>query len=243
MFENKVLIALITGILSSLLAIGIYECFKKIYRKLDERKLKAIIGLKNKKSYLIAPIYPNNRGEKRIKYKNAYAFGHILELNYRIERDPQIIPADNMPEFDEISDIVSLGKKSNSYTAQIISDYDIDFNTTSKDEVNEFEKPIGRDKFTGFKIGGETYAANDKTEPAVIIKLTEDEINESRTILLIIGYSAQGTAAAAYYLKKEYRKIYKSFKDKKFYILINASRRESYKIYKKDFIDLTDNLK
>jgi hypothetical protein len=236
--------SLLIGISASLIAILIYELYKLILRRVNKYKLKSILGLENELNYLLAPIYPDKEGEKRIKYRNAYSFGHILELAYRIGKEPQIIPHDGLSEFSDTSDIIAVGgPKSNTYVKRIIKDYEIDFKITYKDEINEFEQPIGPKVYTGFKIGEEIFPASEQKEPAIIIKLTEKEIGEKRTIFLLFGYSAQGTASAAYYSNKEYKRLYKAFKKNKFYILINVSRRESYKVYKNKYIDLTKHLK
>lgn len=236
--------SLLIGISASLIAILIFEYYKFIVKRVNKYKLKSILGLENELCYVLAPIYPDKGGKKRIKYKNAYAFGHILELTYRIRKEPQIIPHDGLNEFTDISDIIALGgPKSNSYVGKIINEYNIQFKTTNKAEINKFKQPIGPNIYTGFKIGEEVFPASEIEEPAIIIKLTEKEIGENRTIFLIFGYSAQGTASAAYYLSKEYKRLYKAFKKNKFYILINISRRESYKVYKREYVDLTKYLK
>ena len=69
--------------------------------------------------------------------------------------------------------------------------------------------------------------------------MTKNKINQNRTIHILFGKTAIGTAASAYYLSENYEKIYKKFKDKDYFIMIKGNPSHGYKSFNGEFIDRT----
>jgi hypothetical protein len=231
---------LLQGIIASLLAVIIWEICRFFINYIDKFRLKAVLGVKNRNCLIITNIRHRNTDEELVHYKNSYALGHIIEIVNKIKKISQVIPYHKLSEFNEVSDVISIGGPlSNDYTKKILTDYRIEYNTTKQNEINKYSTPIANEIVTGFKIKGNDYPAEDHREPALILKLTDKETSQDRSIVLIMGLTPQATAAASYFLSKEYKSLYRKYKSKMFYILIYNSSRESYKVYEKKFIDLT----
>jgi hypothetical protein len=221
--------SILYNVIGGLLTVVITELFRRYYYKRKQHQFKTVFGLdKNRECFIYIPIYPDKPEERRLKYKNSYALGHILNATSQLNVNTQIIPSDeNEPESSEKADIISIGGLSNEYTKRIIDQYNINY---------KFENTS---TFRGIKIKDNQYPVTKYKEPAIILKLDKKFTKEGKTIILIIGYTAQGTSSAAYFMLKEYKKIYKAFKNDSFAILIHTDRKGSYKNYNEDFEDIT----
>lgn len=208
------------GIVASL-GCGVERIVHFRNKRLRKKGLRRVFGLKHNKCSIVFPVHSKDK----TKPKNLYGVGHMIDAANRLGIDYQLVPSGSKERvFEEQTDIIAIGgPKSNSYTEKVIEEHSIPL------KWNHIKT-----NSPGFKIGiMQTLHVTDKYEPAIIRKLSAEETNEGRTIILIIGYTAQGTSAAAHYLLNEYRQINKEFGDNGFFIHLKVPKDKKYSDYEK----------
>lgn len=238
-------LAFVTGILSSLFAVAFIEIYKFSKNRIVLYKLKAVLGIKTGRTRIIAPL-KLNEGTHRISHRDAYAFGYLFDLCNKISKDIEFIPFNKISENAELYDSFSVGGPlSNDITKAALLKYFPGFslvvekNSSPEEPKGVPTTPEKLESVIGFKIGEKEYKIDDQDEYAVLAKISNKASKQPRTIHLCYGLTGRGTGAAAYFLWKNFKKIYQINKDSSYFILVKFARGESYKHIYDDWKDLT----
>lgn len=238
--------SLLSGTVSSLLAVGCVESYLALRRNLSYRALRNVLGLHSGPTIIVASLKPTDSDIKAISYRDAYAFGHIFSLCHRVNAEAQLVPFHKMSDIGGESNFFSVGgPRANRFTEREITQFVPGFNTSAKEETvtsreGELEGDRLRRAVGGFVVGDVPLPASELEEPGILIKLTPEILKQDRTVHLIFGYSGQGTGGAAYFLWRYYQSLNSTFKRRHYCVAIKVYRNESYKSVEKTFADLTD---
>ncbi|HDD44712.1 MAG TPA: hypothetical protein ENG63_07630 [Candidatus Desulfofervidus auxilii] len=239
------LITILAGVISSLLAVFLVESYLIVKRKIHRRRLKKVLSFHGQVCHIIAPIYHQELKNGLIHYRDAYAFSHLFELCHRLNVEGKLIPFHKISDVAEADDLIVVGGPlSNKITSNYLRKYCPGFQLIYEKEASEFkELPAAANVryVTGFRCGKHVLMANDDEEYGILVKITEKELDQERTVHIVFGYSGIGTGAAAYFLWKYYGKLFKKFGENKYFIAMKVSRHESYKSISATYIDLTSD--
>ncbi len=232
---------LLSGIISSLIAVGLLELYILIKKQFRLKSLKSVLSIHSDSCSIVAPIHKQEKTRGLIHHRDAYAFGHLFELVNRLSKEANLIPFHKISETAEAGDMMAVGgPMSNEITEIYIKKYLPTFALIYANEANEMKNvPNTSGYVTGFRIGDESFLTTDEDEFGILIKLTDKVLDQNRSVHLLFGYTARGTAASAYYLWKHFKQICKEFRNEKYFITINVPRNEGYKVISKSFINHT----
>lgn len=242
-FNQFLKTGILTGTLSSLLAVLLIEIYLFLRKKTASRKLKSVLSLTTDSCLLVSPIFGQKLNPALIHHKDAFAFGHIISLCHRLNKDVNIIAFHKYPESIEALDLFLVGgpasnEITNSYLKKFIKNFSYIEENSSSLIKNGIEVNTGK-WISGVKIGNSIFKFTKDEEFGILIKLTSNELNQDRTVHILFGYSGQGTGAAGFFLSNKYVKIFNKFRNKKYCIAFKVARNESYKVVSSNFEDLT----
>jgi hypothetical protein len=229
--------------------------------------LKNILGIKKSQDFngvrIITPVYHKQPNSKLMHHKDGIAVSYVLKLLHDIGVNAHIVAYHEISSNSQDSPrdtVVIASPVSNSKCEEYMKKYVPRFVVI--DERNEVEKnripasetdarkENGDLKF-GFRIFNGDQNSPDKmneipiyedNDYGVLIKLDTQHTRLEKTIHLLFGMSATGTAAAAYYLAKHYSLINKVHNTGSYCLLVRVDRREGYKHVRHDFIDISSAL-
>lgn len=233
---------IIYGIVASLIAILIVECYHLLRRETQQRVLKRVLSIRGRSCLLVSSLFQLESGSQLIHRKDAYALGHLLELCNRLGIEAQFVPYNRISEREKATDLIVVGGPlNNEITNRYLALYVPSFSLIHKQEASAFKNlPTPSWHYvTGFRVGSHTLLANENEEYGILVKLTEDELDQTRTVHIVFGYSAQGTAGTAYYLWKHHKILHEAFGRGKYCVAVRVSKFESYKSVSSKHIDLT----
>ena len=190
----------------------------------------------------MAPIFKSSSPgdqwpDKLIHYRDAYAFSHLFALCQRIGAEPSIVPYNKVAEYEELGDIFCIGGPvSNELTSYYLKSYlpGLRMVDASKQVVTSW-----RDG-GGFMVGETDLFETEGEQFAILVKIGEQQLGQQRTVHLLFGYGAVGTAAAGYYLWKHFAQIHRRHGRDKYCIAIKVIRKEGYKSVRASYDDYTD---
>jgi len=238
--------AIVAGMISSILAVICVELYVRVGRQIHLRSLRRVLSLKGKPTLIVAPIKNQDLAFHSISYKDAYAFGHLFDLCTRVASDAELAPFHKLSEIGNERNFLSVGGPlSNGFTQDELEKFVPGFALIPQDKANDNKSSDldgdGLHKYIkGFSIGDHKIVIGEHDEPALLIKLTPELLDQDRLVHLIFGYSGHGTAAAAYYLWRYYKLIHDKFGDGAYCLVIKAQKGNTYKNVTKSFQDFTE---
>lgn len=237
--------SLISGVISSILAVLLVEIYFGLKRKYEHHRLKQIIDFRNKSCIIITSIHHQQTSAGTIHFQDAYAFSYVFDLCNRLGKNVEFVPYHRATELMEPLDVICIGgphsnKITSYYLEKYCPNFSFDYQTGSLEKESDIKKGKGyRGPVTGFTCGNQQYLVNSDIELGLLFKITSDELEQERTVHLIFGCSGIGTGGAAYYLWRYYPLLHQEFGNGKYAIAIKIRRNEGYKSVLKKFIDLT----
>lgn len=221
----------ISAVVASLLAVIIAEGYRVLRNIIRNRSLRIALNLRTNACSIIAPICAIKNEMDLIPHMDAYALSHMMELCLRIGVEPIIIPCTRpYDSFDSNDLIVIGGPSSNNFTSSYINRFIPTFSI-----VRESNK-------RGFMIGEKFLPQAKNEEYVFLVRFSDSELDQNRSVHLLFGYSGEGTAASGYYFSKHYRSIAKKFGENSYCIAIKMIRGEGYKSVTNSILDLTDHI-
>jgi hypothetical protein len=236
---DELITSMSTGVLSSLLAVALVEIYHFGRRRMTMRPLKGVLQLHSTACTIVAsivefPELPAHWRGKLMHYRDAYSFGHLFNMCQRIGVHADLAPHDKTPDFQEWSDVFCVGGPVfNAATAFYLGRY------LPGVRLEAGNAAAGMLQGGGFRIGNDLLANAEGEHYAILVKLTDRDLLQDRTVHLLFGYNAIGTAAAAYYLWKHHRDIYRLKGQERYCIVVRLTTREGYRSVRRDFEDYT----
>jgi hypothetical protein len=151
--------------------------------------------------------------------------------------EASLVPYNKVSEYLELSDTFCVGGPvSNELTSYYLSRYvpGVRMVNASREEITTWQEG------GGFMMGKSGLFEKDGDQFAILIKITEQDLGQRRTVHLLFGYGAMATAAAGYYLWKHYVNIHAKKGLGRYCIAVRLVRGEGYKSVRVDFEDYTD---
>lgn len=241
MAEHHYSISIVAGVLSSLIAIGLVEVYRGLRQSFTHRSLKNVLRLHFPSCTIVSPIFsnpglPDQWSRTLVHYRDGYAFGHLFNLCQRVGVEASLIPHNKLSEYQELQDILCVGGPiSNSVTSRYLRR-----NLPGVCVVDGEGQPSAEWKRNGgFVIGSRTLLETDTDQYAFLAKITEAELGQQRTVHLLFGFGAMGTAAASY-LWKHFSEIHKQKGKGRYFIALKFLPPEGYKSVHIAYDDYTD---
>lgn len=236
--------SVLSGVISSIIAIALVEAYLAAKSWSTRRKLKRLLALEGLATLIVAPLKHQDLSAHAISYRDAYAFSHIFELCHRVGVDATLVPFHRMSDIATERNYISVGGPlSNRFTQEYLTRYVRRFRLITQEQAVTSSEPPPRDGsryVTGLAFGAVELLATESEEHGILIKLTPTELDQERTVHLVFGYSGHGTGAAAYYLSKYYAQLWSAFGDRAYCIAIKCYRKEGYRNMARTFVDLTE---
>jgi hypothetical protein len=236
-----IVLSLVSGIISSLLAVLIIEAYLYIRRTVARRSLRAVLAISEKQCTLIMSnikeIDPTEFGSTEVTgIYDALGATHILDTCRKVDVMCDLVPQ-NRISLDAPRDLIVIGGPlGNRVAAFHLSAFCQGFRPSYSTEASSRSQSP---RLIGWTCG--PHDLRDSADEAVgfIVKLTPDVTKRSGSVHLLFGRIDIGTAAAAYYLSKHYDRIFRAYGKGTYFIAVRASRVTSYRSITLDAIDLT----
>lgn len=222
---NDMLLSIVAGVASSLLAIFIVWLNQVLKQKIKNRKLKIILDLAGSECLISVPSIRSFKGSVLVAHQEIYAFGFLSDLVRKIGVEPVIIPASNISDNQALYDEFCVGgPPSNARTDEILKTYIPDFEFVLTENALGEQDP-SKGWIHGYRLGEKLTERNSRTEYCFLAKI---RTVYGQTIHLVFGITGLGSSAAAYYLKKNASNIYKMFGEKNYFLVLRYTNRFGY---------------
>ncbi len=227
------LLNLIGGIASSIVAVVLIEAYWLARRRYDKRSLRTVLG--STKSMVVVPAFPGDADANTLSLlstHDAYAMAHVLEAFRRIGGSPNFCSISRLPESIQ-GDLVCLGGDYvNSLTASYLSRYCPGF--------TKFVPAVeaGTSSMSAYRCGHHTFLDMPNVTWAFVVRLAPETTGLANAILLLWGQGAVGTAAAGLYVA-EHAKQLGQFGKRSFFVAVAVQRQLGYRAIARQPIDLS----
>ena len=251
-----------TGVISSLIAIILVECYRFISHKMRNQRLRQFLGFKSQSCLIVTSRHTieidarNDEGmlfspaesERAIQcqistidHYAAYAFGHLFEMCQRVGIEPKISPHNKISETEEEGNVISIGDPlNNPFSRRVLERLFPDLTLFRQREITHLGGNVYKrlDNLRSVDIGGDHLLSRDGRDYAFIVRAGARELRQDRTVHIIWGTSGQALASATYFIYKYHKRLLKNFEDEKYFVAIPVYN-ESYKAVTFHYIDLT----
>ena len=226
----NLLISVLAGILSSIIAVIIIELYRRTRKKYVHRTMRTVMQFVGSGCTIIVPAFPIKLPIRTslISTEDAIALAYVLEvcstLNYKAD-----VMSSRRIENNLSSNIIPIGGPSgNDTTGTLLRNYCPGFHIHNADDFNNIYYECGNQRFD-----------NDADHAvAFVIRLTPQLTQLSGTILLLWGHYGIGTSAAAYFVK-EYPEVLAALRSESFFIVLSLNRSLGYRSVSKSITDVS----
>ena len=233
MTQISLLISLLAGVASSLIAIGLIESYHFSKKYIDHRALRALLG-SSRRATIIVPIFevPVQLDEEVVKSltgtHDAYAIAHIVEAYRRIGVTSSFVSVGNLPE-DLSGDVVAIGGH---FTNKLTKYHMLRFFPGFT--ANWDDRPVT------FRCGNQELVETEFTTWAFIARLTSDIAGSVGNILLLWSLTGVGTASAGYYAAQYPERLPRN-RNRSFMVAVAVQLPLGYRAVSPMPIDLSDS--
>lgn len=231
-------------VLWSSLIINIYFCVDMIQKKCGRRKLKAILPVKDREVCVLTSEQRDARNDIMITFEQAYVLSVFAKLYKMAGKEIEIKSLSSYMEKIQLSSEVCIGGPlDNILTDRYIDMYFSKFKTFVQEEkLSQYtfeHKTVTNSEKQGFIIPEISFLIEDAdTDYFVLIKLNENDLKEKKTVIILFGYTRKGLMCGIKFLYNNYKKIYRKYKEKHFF-LIGKCSKQALQVNNGEISDLT----
>ncbi len=225
-------ISLLAGVLSSIVAVLIVELYRHSREKYYLRTIRKLLDFTDSLCTIIAPAFPLESPSRSglITIHDATAIAYVLETCSLIKCQATVMASKRI-ERDLAQNLVAIGGPwGNSVVAYFLRKYCGRFTVRNlEDFQNAYSECADR-----------RFSDDEDTAYAFIIKLGPERTRLPGSVLLLWGHHAEGTSAAAYFLR-QYPKTLSKLRAESFFVVLSLNRALGYRSVSTNVLDISDD--
>jgi hypothetical protein len=227
--------SLLSGVISSILAVFFVETWITLRRWSRERALRSVLGFYGGRCNIITPVHTFATGNfaAMLEMGDVYAIGEALALCHRIGTDAVLAPSD-VPEAITANHNLVLGGWSGNHVADsLLRAHCPGFTIVNRQNVESDFYSIY------YECGKNKFVDSDDTAYAYIVKLGSELTGYSGSTVLVFGHGDLGTAAATHFLSTGCATL-NALKRESFFVVLRVQRQLGYRALSKIIEDISD---
>lgn len=203
--------SIISGIVSSIIAIVIVNIYLFLRNKYKFHRQKSVLSINGNVCLISAPVSFKEHKSGVIFSNNSFSFAYVITLLNQLRIDNKLIPYDKISEYENVMDEICIGGPSTNERTKIYLEKYLPAFKLAEENAGHIK---------GFEIGDKKYNCKSDIEPALIIKV---KTLSDRTVILLFGMTDKGTAAASYFFTTNPGFFYSRFKKSSFCVVVNTN--------------------
>jgi hypothetical protein len=226
----SLLISLLAGVLSSIIAVIIVQSYYQTRKNYVHRILRKATRFVSSSCTVIVPAFPIEPARRSlISIADAIALAYVLEVCSTLKIKTDVMSTKRI-ESNLAADIVAIGGPSgNGTTEALLRTYCPGFRIHNAEDFSN----------SYYECGDHQFHNDADHSTAFIVRLASEHTQLPGTIFLLWGHHGVETTASAYFLR-EYPEILASLQKTSFFVALTLNRSLGYRSASKNLIDLSD---